>query len=284
MRSAWNVRVAGSLWCSRRGIARATSAASASVVVDGRRVAGRRRSPGRSAGRTAPRRSRAAPPPAPPRRPGPGTRAAVSPLDWSMRMSSGPGRRNEKPRSPAVELRRRHAQVHQAAVQRQRPRLPPAPRASRENGACTSVTRSPKRRQVGPRRRQRVLVAVETEQPPVGRAGVQDRARVPAVADRGVAVPPARPGRQPRQHLVAQHRQVGPRGRRPRRRQASFWRGRGCRGPRPAFRRPEGIRDVDSRLQDMGRHPIFRRRLALSTFRAGFLNDCDGMTVGSGRA
>jgi hypothetical protein len=34
-------------------------------------------------------------------------------------------------------------------------------------------------------------------------------------------------------------------------------------------------------LQDMGRHPIFRRRLDVSTFRAGFPNDCDGMTAGA---
>ena len=99
------------------------------------------------------------------------TRSAADGPSRSMRMSSGPSCRNEKPRAAAVELHRRDADVEHHPVERRRARF-------RGDAVELAEAPLPQLQPAGvvaprPRPRQRLGVAVDADHP--RGAGVEQR-------------------------------------------------------------------------------------------------------------
>ena len=137
--------------------------------------------------------------------------AAVSPRVGSMRMSSGPSARNENPRSAPIELRRRHAQVDQEAVDRHRAQLLQH-RARLREAAREPASRD---RRTAPARRARSASASRSRSSPMSRPSGADgrgwRARArPARPSRRSNRPARRAGPARPDHLVQQDRQTWP--------------------------------------------------------------------------
>ena len=134
--------------------------------------------------------------------------AAVSPVVGSIRMSSGPVRAEREPALGAIELRRRHAEVDQEAVDRNHPqpfqhrRAPPrSARAPASPGRRNVCSAAPAVASAAGSRSSPI-------EPAVRRRPLEDRRRVSARAQRGVAVPAARLRVQPGDRLVQHDRQV----------------------------------------------------------------------------
>ena len=202
IRSAWNVRVAGSIRCQPRvGTARRTSDASSPVVVIGRRGHERSRdAPACSALRRTGRSRRRAP--APTRAIHQIGRRRAAPTR-SIRMSSGSSRRKLNPRPSASNC------SDDTPRSARTPSTVSRPRAS-STVAERPVIRVHRRRadRRTPQARFRASlsasrVAVEPDHPIS--ASLQQRPRVAAEAERAVDVSPAAPGLQERQHFVEQY-------------------------------------------------------------------------------
>ncbi len=203
MRSAWKLRVAGCDWPGlARGRQESTMAASCSVVAMGAsaRACAMRRAMRRLA-RSSPKLNRIS---ASSASLAVLTRSAALGPSCDMRMSSGPSRRKEKPRSGLVELHRGDPEIEHHAVE-----IGAVLVELREDAGLhhqpVAILRRP-----GPRHLEGQRVAVDGDDP--RRAGVQQRAGIAAGAERAVE-PDTRDRRQRRQQRAQQHGGVGVGGR-----------------------------------------------------------------------
>ena len=120
---------------------------------------------------------------------------------------AAPSSRNEKPRSP------RSSCGDETPRSSTKPSIgtTPEPREDRARIAERAVHQRhalAERRQPRARRRQRRRIAIDADEPPVGRRRPQDALGMPAAAERGVAIDPARARREQRQGLVGHDRSV----------------------------------------------------------------------------
>ena len=185
-------------------------------------VARRARSRARRAATGAPRRTGRSRPPASPRRPSPAARPASVRSIGSIRMSSGPACRKLNPRAGVVELQRRHAEIHQHAVDRS----PARARASTRRQLAVvgvheldPIARAPRAARAPARARAASRSIPITRPAPASSSA----ARVPAEPHRAVDVDAVRPRRAE--------------ARRPRRRAPGSWRALRSRTPRALGRR-----------------------------------------------
>ncbi len=99
--------------------------------------------------------------------------AAVSPCDWSMRMSSGPLWRNENPRSARSSCMDDTPKSTRQPSTNWAPTLSNAERSD-PNGACASGHPVAIRRQARPRPFDGIAIPIDADQPAIGRRALQD--------------------------------------------------------------------------------------------------------------